>query len=335
MDQPVPEGITPIAVTMGDPSGIGPEITCKAWEARADHNLKPFFVLSDPQLFPANITQCIEDPSQALDCFQEKLPIINIALSEKPVSGQPSAQNSRAIIDSLNKACSFAIARAASAVVTAPINKHILHQHGFDYPGQTEFFADKTNTKLDAAVMMLCCPELKVIPLTIHISLKEVSCALNKQLIKTRSLTVLKSLQRDFGLSNPVIYVCGLNPHAGESGSIGHEDQEIIQPAIHELQQAGHSIYGPYSADTMFHEQARTNYDAALAMYHDQALIPIKTLNFHQGVNVTLGLPIIRTSPDHGTAYDIAGKNLANPESMISALQLAAKIAENRARYAG
>lgn len=321
-----------LAVTMGDPAGVGPELILKSWEARETEGLSPFFAIADPQLFPSNCIEIISEPQESLACFTRALPVLPLNLAEPAVAGQADARNAHAIIESIRQAYELADKGDAAAIITAPINKNLLYQEGFKYPGQTEFLASLADLRADQVVMMLTAPELRVVPLTIHIPIKQVSDAITEDLIISRATVILAALKRDFGSANPTLAVCGLNPHAGEAGHIGDEEIRVIAPALDKLRAQGHNVIGPASADTLFHEQARGSYDAVLAMYHDQALIPLKTLDFFNGVNTTLGLPIVRTSPDHGTAYNIAGQNKADPRSMIAALKLARFQAQNRAQ---
>ncbi|MDR3527496.1 MAG: 4-hydroxythreonine-4-phosphate dehydrogenase PdxA [Rhizomicrobium sp.] len=245
------------------------------------------------------------------------------------VPGKPSAANAAATVEAITKAVTLCRARIAVALVTAPINKHVLMQSGFRFPGHTDYLAHLTGTR--RAVMMLAGASLRVVPLTVHVSIASVPWLLSQEAIIETAEITLEALTRDFGIARPRLAVAGLNPHAGESGALGGEEDSIIAPAIAELVARGHRVTGPLPSDTMFHAEARAGYDAALCMYHDQALIPIKTLSFWDGVNVTLGLPIVRTSPDHGTAFAIAGSGTADPRSMIAAIQMAAAMADARA----
>jgi len=323
----------PLAVTMGDPSGIGPELIHKSWLARHQHDIPSFFAIADPDLFDPAETAVLERPEDSLLVFKDKLPVFPLHLNKEARPGQPAPENSNVILEAIRTAHHFASEGKAAALVTAPVNKHILYDVGFTHPGQTEYLAELCHIAVEDTVMMLAAPQLRVIPLTIHIPLKDVASSITHDLILSRARTVLKALQRDFDIATPRLAVCGLNPHAGEDGHIGQEEENIIIPALNVLREQGFNVTGPLSADTLFHEGARQSYDAVLAMYHDQALIPLKTLDFYNGVNTTLGLPVIRTSPDHGTAYNIAGKNCADPRSMIAALKLAESQALNRARY--
>lgn len=323
----------PLAVTMGDPSGIGPELIHKSWQARHEQDIPSFFAIADPDLFDPTETAIVERPEDSLHLFKDKLPVFPLHLDVKAQPGQPAPENSHIILEAIQTAHHFASDGKAAALVTAPVNKHILYKAGFTHPGQTEYLAELCDTPLEETVMMLAAPQLRVVPLTIHIPLKDVAPSITQELILSRGRTILKALQRDFGIATPRLAVCGLNPHAGEDGHLGVEERDIITPALDILGDEGFNVAGPLSADTLFHESARQSYDAVLAMYHDQALIPLKTLDFYNGVNTTLGLPVIRTSPDHGTAYNIAGKNCADPRSMIAALKLAESQALNRARH--
>jgi 4-hydroxythreonine-4-phosphate dehydrogenase len=284
-----------IAVSIGDPAGIGPEIVGKAKAALPEFDI----AVVTPVLGPVT-------------------------------AGQPSDASARIALASLETATQVVLRREADALVTAPVAKANLQSIGFRFPGQTEFLAHACGVAEQDAVMMLAGPSLRTVPLTIHIPVKAVSAALTQSLIQARGRVTATALRRDFGIAHPRLVVAGLNPHAGEGGRIGVEDDAVIRPAVQALQAEGITVRGPLSADTLFHPAARATYDAALCPTHDQALIPIKTLHFDEGVNVTLGLPIIRTSPDHGTAFDIAGKDIANPASMIAAIKLAAEMARRR-----
>lgn len=323
----------PIAITMGEPAGIGGELTLQAWHARQRENLPAFFCVDDPgrlrAIDPSIRIQQIDHPSQALDVFDEGLPVISLPLKEPAQLGTLNFNNGGCVIESIERAVGYCLDGAASAVVTNPIHKAALYDVGFDHPGHTEFVAHLCGGD-ETPVMMLAAKELRVVPLTVHVPLKDVPEAVTEALITEKARIVYQSLQSDFKIMRPRIAVAGLNPHAGEEGKIGGEDQEVIVPAIEKLQAEGLNISGPYPADTMFHAEARAGYDIALGMYHDQALIPLKTLDFHGGVNVTLGLSVVRTSPDHGTALDIAGQGIANPQSLINAIKMADEIARNR-----
>ncbi len=308
----------PIILTMGEPAGIGPEIAVAAFHKLGGRiGNRPLRLAGDPEVF----RQLASIPSDAL--------IATTALFAKCGPGKPNPANTSAVTDAIDVAVKLALAGAAAAVVTAPINKAVLMQGGFAYPGHTEYLAALTGAP--RAVMMLAGGGLRVVPQTIHIPLAEVPGRLSIAAIVETGEIVLKSLKRDFAIAEPRLAVSGLNPHAGEDGELGREDRDIIRPAVEALRGQGH-VFGPLPADTMFHAEARAGYDAALCMYHDQALIPLKTLAFWEGVNVTLGLPIVRTSPDHGTAFDIAGSGRADARSMIAAIELAAQMADARAK---
>jgi 4-hydroxythreonine-4-phosphate dehydrogenase len=304
-----------ILITMGEPSGIGPEVACAAFKSLngriGSHPLK---LVGDPDVFAGM-------PADAL---------IATYKAEPKTPGRADPANTRAVIDAIDVAVKLAMNGAAAAVVTAPIHKAALLQGGFSFAGHTEYLAQITGA--DRAVMMLAGPGLRVVPLTIHIPLSEVSSRVTKLALVETGQIVLAALKRDFGIAKPRLAISGLNPHAGEDGEIGLEERNIIAPSCEALRGGGDIVLGPLPADTMFHEEARARYDAALCMYHDQALIPLKTLAFWDGVNVTLGLPIVRTSPDHGTALDIAGRGKADARSMIAAIKMAADIADARSR---
>jgi 4-hydroxythreonine-4-phosphate dehydrogenase len=334
----------PLALTMGDPAGIGPEITLKAWLKRREHALAPFVVLGDARVFAARAEalgldvamETVTSLSPVASIFETKLPVWPISCAAAVVAGQPDSRNAPAVIAAIEAAVLAVRQGEARAVVTNPIAKSVLMGAGFAHPGHTEFLGALAEAHFAISnarpVMLLASAELKVVPLTVHIPLAQVPKAITTRSIVMTSQILHRSLIADFGIANPRIAVTGLNPHAGEGGKIGDEDDRIIAMAIAALRDEGLSITGPHPADTLFHAEARRGYDAVLAMYHDQALIPIKTLAFDTGVNVTLGLPFVRTSPDHGTAFDIAGRGLASPTSLIEALKLAATMAERRAR---
>lgn len=327
----------PIALSIGDPSGIGPEIALAAWAQRKQHALPPFFILGDPALLNARASQLGIDiplsvcqPSEALQRFDHHLPVVPLAhrLTDKP--GTPLASNAAGIIEAIERATAYVLNGQASAVTTCPIAKKPLYEAGFNFPGHTEFLAHLASRHIGRElrpVMMLAGPQLRAVPVTIHIPLHKVPEALTTEAILETIRTTEHDLRTRFGISQPRIAVSGLNPHAGEGGALGHEDDAVIRPAIELLKAEGMTIHGPFPADTMFHRQALTSYDVAICMYHDQALIPAKTLAFDETVNVTLGLPFIRTSPDHGTAFDIAGRGIARPDSLIAAIKLAAQLA--------
>jgi len=322
---------------MGDPAGIGGELTVMA-RARRAQGLPPFYALDDPArlsviaqtLAPSCPVIEIDDPSEACAAFDHGLPVMPLPLAAPQPPGQPVAANARAVIASIERAVADARAGRAAAVVTNPINKRALHEGAdFAYPGHTEFLAVLGG--VDTSVMMLAAPGLRVVPLTVHVALRDVIAGITRESILATARILHEAMRRDFALPSPRIAVSGLNPHAGEGGSMGREEIEIIAPALAALRAEGIDASGPWPGDTMFHDDARAGYDVALCMYHDQALIPLKTLDFHRGVNITLGLPFVRTSPDHGTAYDRAGKGTADPRSFIEALRAARAMADARA----
>ena len=327
---------------MGDPAGIGPEIIIKAWAARADEGLPPFAVYADPEMLrerarhlgvDLKITD-VADAGEVKQVFQNTLPVFALPLGTRSEPGKPNVKNAPATIQAIERAVADAAKGAIRAVVTAPISKGVLHQADFDHPGHTEFLGALAQRhwpgRAHHPVMMLASNLLRVVPLTIHVPLETVPGLITRQRIFETVRVTQDALRRDFGIQAARIAVCGLNPHAGEGGTIGREDQEIIAPAIRELRAEGIAVTGPHSADTLFHAEARKNYDVAIAMYHDQALIPIKTLSFDDGVNVTLGLPFVRTSPDHGTAFDIAHQGRARATSLIAALKMADAMSARR-----
>ncbi len=337
----------PLVISAGEPAGIGPEIILKSWAERHRQDLPAFFVVGNPQIFletarkldlnvPVHI---IQTPDETRDVFINHLPIYDLGPKIKHETfhfGSPITATSNMTIGAIKKSVGFIFEGKAAGLITAPIQKSNLYDAGFTCPGHTEYLAElcgKYTSQPETPVMMLVSEYLRVVPLTIHMALRDVSKSITADLITQTCLGINRALMQDFCLENPRIVVAGLNPHAGENGAMGEEDEKIIRPAIERLRAQGMNIQGPLPADTLFHAAARTTYDAALCMYHDQALIPIKTLDFDGGVNVTLGLPIVRTSPDHGTALNIAGKNLANPKSMINAIKLADKIYQNRQNW--
>lgn len=320
--------IAPIALTCGEPAGVGLELAEKTWSALKGDLC--FFLIADLDHLPGSVPhKVISAPSEASEVIGTALPVLAHAFSGKAVPGTPDPSNAQEVIDVIARAVDLAKSGEASAVCTSPIHKKALKDGAdFPWPGHTEFLAHLAG--VDQVVMMLASDELRVVPTTIHIALKDVPAALTPDLLRRTIEITHADMLRYFRLSAPRLAVAGLNPHAGEGGTMGKEDQDIIAPVLDNLRQSGMDLTGPLSADTMFHARARQSYDAAICMYHDQALIPIKTLDFDRGVNVTLGLPFIRTSPDHGTAFDIAGQGLANPSSTIEALKMAAKMAEAR-----
>lgn len=331
-------GSLPLALTQGDPAGIGPDIALQAWSRRNDHRLPPFLYIGDPAVLQVRARQLdlevdvVEaDPAHAVELFPRALPVLAIPTGVDVLAGKPHVANARGTITAIETAVSLCLAGHVRAVVTNPIAKSVLYEAGFGFPGHTEFLADLAGRATGAAVMpvmMLAGPKLRAVPVTIHIPLKDVPAALNETLIVETCRIVARDLGARFGLSAPRLAVAGLNPHAGEGGAIGHEDDEIIHPAIRRLRDEGIDAFGPLPADTMFHDDARARYDVAICMYHDQALIPAKALGFDDSVNVTLGLPFIRTSPDHGTAFGLAGTGFAKETSLVAALRLADNMSE-------
>ena len=321
---------------MGDPAGIGGELSLRAWHALR-HQPRPFVLLDDPDRLGAlakaigcdTPIRTVAEPIAAVEVFGDALPVLPVRLATRPIPGRPDRANAGAVIESIERATKLAAAGSVSAVVTNPINKAALYHAGFGYPGHTEFLAALTGAT-GKQVMMLASPQLRVVPVTVHASLRDSLAMLSADMIVSTARTAHAALRRDFGIAQPRLAVAGLNPHAGEQGALGNEEQTIIAPAMGVLRSDGIDVSGPWPPDTMFTPAARARYDVAICMYHDQALIPLKTLDMEHGVNVTLGLPIVRTSPDHGTAYDIAGKGLADPASLIAAIDLAASLAEHR-----
>jgi len=324
----------PLAVSLGDPAGIGPEVIAKCWDSRGEFGLMPFVAIGDARSVSAvwdGPIEVIDDPRQADSAFDVGLPLIQINSAHVDTPGQPSVAGAHCSLDSLEIAVGLARSGSASAVVTGPVAKEQLYGIGFQHPGQTEFVAERCGISAGNVVMMLAGPTLRTVPVTTHLPLSQVPRALTSALIESRGRAALRGLQRNFGIAEPRLAVSGLNPHAGEGGQLGPEEIEIIAPAIAALAAEGWRVTGPHPADTMFHTSARARYDAALCMYHDQALIPIKALHFEDAVNVTLGLPIVRTAPDHGTAFDIAGLDRADPRPMAAAIRMATESAMLRA----
>jgi 4-hydroxythreonine-4-phosphate dehydrogenase len=321
-------GRTPIALSCGDPSGIGPELAPLARQALGRD--VPFFYIGDPAHLPKDTSfQVIERPSQALDVAASTLPVLLHPFAAPVLSGKPNPANADAIISAIKRGVDLVVSGAASALCTLPINKKALKDGAaFAFPGHTEYLSHLAGGR--AAVMMLAAPALRVVPVTIHIPLSDVPVALTPDLLRKTITITHAALIRDFGLPAPRLAVAGLNPHAGEGGTMGRAELDMIIPVLSDLRAAGIDIAGPLPADTMFHARARAAYDVAICMYHDQALIPIKTIDFDGGVNVTLGLPFVRTSPDHGTAYDIAGRGVARADSLIAALRMAQDMADKR-----
>jgi 4-hydroxythreonine-4-phosphate dehydrogenase len=325
---------SPLAISVGDPAGIGPEVIAKCWDHRADFSLPPFVAIGDVRSIEAvwdGPIELVDDPRQADGAFDYALPFIQIPVADGDTPGHPSVSGAHCSLDALELAVGLARSGSAAAVVTGPVSKEQLYAIGFQHPGQTEFVAERCGVSPANVAMMLAGPSLRTVPVTTHLPFRAVPEALTSALIESRGRSVLRGLQRNFGIAQPRLAISGLNPHAGEGGRLGTEDVELIQPAIDALIAEGWRVTGPYPADTMFHARARANYDAALCMYHDQALIPIKALHFEDAVNVTLGLPIVRTAPDHGTAFDIAGQDRADARPMAAAIRMAAECAALRA----
>jgi 4-hydroxythreonine-4-phosphate dehydrogenase len=310
----------PLAVSLGDPAGIGPEVIAKCWDNRSAFDLPPFVAIGDGHSLAAvwdGPITVIDDPSEGDAAFDLGLPLLSIA-------------GAHCSLDSLELAVGLARSGSVAAVVTGPVAKEQLYAIGFTHPGQTEFVAERCGVASANVAMMLAGPTLRTVPVTTHLPLGAVVGGLTSSLIESRGRAVLRGLQRNFGLAEPRLAVAGLNPHSGEGGALGQEEIEIIEPAIAALAAEGWRVSGPHPADTLFHAAARAHYDAALCMYHDQALIPVKALHFEDAVNITLGLPIIRTAPDHGTAFDIAGQDRADPRPMAAAIRMAAGCAAYR-----
>ena len=329
--------ISPIAISLGDPAGVGPEVIAKCWDHRRDFGLPPFVAIGDGRSVSAvwdGPIEVVDDPRQADAAFDHALPLIHVSAADEAVPGHPSVSGAHCSLDALELAVGLARSGSAAAVVTGPVSKEQLYAIGFQHPGQTEFVAERCGVAPGNVVMMLAGATLRTVPVTTHLPFHDVTSQLTSALIESRGRATLRGLQRNFGIAEPRLAVAALNPHAGEGGSLGREEIDIIEPAIAALAAEGWRVIGPLPADTMFHARARAGYDAALCMYHDQALIPIKALHFEDAVNVTLGLPIIRTAPDHGTAFDIAGQDKADARPMAAAIRLAAESSVLRAETA-
>ncbi len=326
----------PLIVSLGDPAGVGPEIVVKAWESLRESGPR-FVVVGDRATMEragAPALHVVSVPDD--DAFSDALPIIDVALENAAAPGAPTSDSAARVIEWIETATRFALSGAASGLVTAPIAKSYLYAAGFKFPGHTEFLGELAPPLDHGAgkgpVMMLTARDLRVSLVTIHEALANVPGLLSVEKIVNAGLVTAAALRADFGVERARVAVCGLNPHAGEDGALGREEVDIVAPAVAELRARGVDATGPHPADSLFHDEARSRYDAALCLYHDQALIPVKMLDFWGGVNVTLGLPIVRTSPDHGTGFDIAGKGIAKPDSLIAAIRLAAEIVQNRLR---
>ncbi len=327
----------PLALTQGDPAGIGPDVTLVAWSARRALDLPPFLFIGDPAVLRSRAALLELDvpvrearPEDAVSMFADALPVLPIESGAEVSPGQPHVATAKGTISAIETAVRLSFEGKVAGVVTNPIAKSILYQAGFGFPGHTEFLADlaeRATGRQVRPVMMLAGPKLRAIPVTIHIPIAEVPATLTAELIEETCRIAHDDLKTRFGISQPRLAVAGLNPHAGEDGAIGREDLDVIHPALVKLRAQGINAFGPLPADTMFHDDARTRYDVAICMYHDQALIPAKALGFDTSVNVTLGLPFIRTSPDHGTAFGIAGQGIARETSLVEAIRLAGRLA--------
>ena len=327
----------PLALTLGEPAGIGPDLALAVWSRRAELKIPPFYLVADPDFVRRRASRlglavpiAAVVPAAAIASFSSALPVVALDIEISAEPGRPDGSSAPAAIGSIRRAVGDVIAGHAAAIVTNPVAKNILYRSGFAEPGHTEFLAtlvQEATQKTLRPVMMLWSPELAVVPVTIHLPLREIFQHLTVELVAETGRIVARDLAARFRISHPRLVVAGLNPHAGENGSLGDEDRTIVAPAVARLVAEGINARGPLPADTLFSNKARQTYDVALCMYHDQALIPIKTLAFDHAVNVTLGLPFVRTSPDHGTAFDIAGTGTADPTSLIAALRLAERLA--------
>jgi len=329
--------VQPLALTLGEPAGIGPDLALSVWRRRSALDVPPFYLIADPdflksraELLRLDVPIVTVTPRTAAAAFGSALPVVAIDVPVTAAPGRPDRSSAPAAVASIRRATADVMAGSAAAVVTNPVAKNVLYNWGFAEPGHTEFLATlvhEATGKSLRPVMMLWSPELAVVPVTIHLPLREIFKQLSVELVVDTGRIVARDLAKRFGLPHPRVAIAGLNPHAGEAGTLGEEDDAIVAPAVARLVADGIDARGPLPADSLFHAQARTTYDVALCMYHDQALIPIKTLAFDHAVNVTLGLPFVRTSPDHGTAFDIAGTGRADPTSLVAALRLAARLA--------
>ena len=331
----------PLAVSLGDPAGVGPELICEAWARRVEEGLPPFFVGGGAGLLREAARarglgipiEAVASTADAAQAFARALPVIGDHDGGYD-PGRPDRSGASLALGSLKEATLLALSGEAGGVVTGPVAKALLAEVGFDLPGQTEFVARACGVAAEDAVMMLAGPSLRTVPLTVHVALAAVPQILSTELIVRRARIVAEGLRRDFGIRSPRLAICALNPHAGENGRMGDEEQRIIAPAIATLRSEGINASGPHPADSLFASRARSTYDVAIAMYHDQALVPLKALDFDRGVNMTLGLPVVRTSPDHGTAFAIAGKRLADAGATIAAIRMAGEAAARRASSA-
>jgi len=329
--------VQPLALTLGEPAGIGPDLALAVWHRRDAFDIPAFYIVADPEFLSRradrlglHIPLATVTPASAVATFSSALPVVALDIAATAEPGRPDRSSAQAAIASIRRAVADVMAGRAAAVVTNPVAKNVLYHSGFAEPGHTEFLATLVREATGKAlrpVMMLWSPELAVIPVTIHLPLREVFAHISTDLVVETGRIVAHDLTTRFRIPHPRLVIAGLNPHAGEEGTLGEEDRAIVAPAVTRLMAEGIDVRGPLPADTMFHKRARAGYDAALCMYHDQALIPIKTLAFDHAVNVTLGLPFVRTSPDHGTAFDIAGSGAADPASLVAAMRLAARLA--------
>jgi 4-hydroxythreonine-4-phosphate dehydrogenase len=329
----------PLVLTMGEPAGVGAEIALKAWLSRAD-GVPPFCLIDDPSRL-TRLTEMlgwkvpirvVATPSEAV-FWPEALPVLALTLGADAIPGKPDGRNAPAVLHAIDLAVDLVSGGLASALVTNPIQKQTLYDAGFHHPGHTEYLAERAGPTY-RPTMMLACPGLRVVPVTIHMALRQAVATLSTEAIVAAGRATVAALIGDFGIARPILAVAGLNPHAGEGGALGREEIDIVAPAVAQLRAERIDAFGPVPADTLFHAAARRRYDAALCLYHDQALIPLKTIDFDGGVNITLGLPFVRTSPDHGTALNIAGTGRANASSLIAALKTAASMADSRRRSA-
>lgn len=334
----------PLALTLGEPAGIGPDIALLAWRDRHARSLPAFCVVGDPELLrtraahlglEVSVRPCA--PGEAEILFETSLPVVPAGPRATAAPGIPDATSARAVTESLDRAVDLVQAGAARGLVTGPLAKAVMYEAGFPFPGHTEYLAARCarDGHTPRPVMMIWSPALAVVPATIHVPLADVSRLLTVDLLLETARIVAADMRRRFGMPAPRLAFAGLNPHAGEDGTIGREDEQIVRPAVERLRGEGIDARGPLPADTLFHPEARAGYDVVIGMYHDQVLIPAKTLAFHDGVNTTLGLPFVRTSPDHGTAFDIAGTGRANPSSLVAALHLAARLCAGEAQAEG
>jgi 4-hydroxythreonine-4-phosphate dehydrogenase len=335
--------LAPLAVSLGDPAGVGPELIGRAWARYDRGRAAPFVVFGGRSVLAERIAtlrlDCpvcvVASPAEGAACFKSALPVIAIEPDPPSLAGRPEASGAQLALASLAASVDAVLAGGASAIVTAPVSKSALATIGHRFAGQTEYLANRAGLVPENAVMMLAGPSLRTVPLTVHCALAEVPGRLTQDLIVARTRITAAALSRDFGIERPRIAVSGLNPHSGESGAFGDEEARIIVPAINRLISEGFDVSGPHPADALFAPRQRQSFDVAMCMYHDQALIPVKALDFDQGVNVTLGLPFVRTSPDHGTAFDIAGKGIADPGALLAALRMAEDCARRRSVRAG